>query len=188
VAFLQYIVSGLRALLYPSTISLSRSIHRSIRRIPSSLFCILASASSIVFVSHIATEPIRHVPSLPPLLSPTPALHRPCLLIRSSLGVDLLFSTLTPSLHQHQHYGCRHHVRHCSRSNIGGVGPQRSTAELLWINLIMDTFATLALATDQDKKTDPLFTVNKIGTSTVHRTLAAAAEWGPGRHIHICVY
>ena len=47
-----------------------------------------------------------------------------------------------------------------------------SAVQLLWINLIMDTFAALALATDQatealldrkpDKKTDPLFTVNMI--------------------------
>jgi len=47
-----------------------------------------------------------------------------------------------------------------------------SAVQLLWINLIMDTFAALALATDQatealldrkpDKKSDPLFTVNMI--------------------------
>jgi Ca2+-transporting ATPase len=47
-----------------------------------------------------------------------------------------------------------------------------SAVQLLWINLIMDTFAALALATDPaspvllnrkpDKKTDPLFTVNMI--------------------------
>jgi P-type Ca2+ transporter type 2C len=47
-----------------------------------------------------------------------------------------------------------------------------SAVQLLWINLIMDTFAALALATDQasealldrkpDKKTDPLFTVDMI--------------------------
>ena len=47
-----------------------------------------------------------------------------------------------------------------------------SAVQLLWINIIMDTFAALALATDPaspvllnrkpDKKTDPLFTVNMI--------------------------
>jgi len=47
-----------------------------------------------------------------------------------------------------------------------------SAVQLLWINLIMDTFAALALATDQatealldrkpDKKSDPLFTVDMI--------------------------
>jgi Ca2+-transporting ATPase len=47
-----------------------------------------------------------------------------------------------------------------------------SAVQLLWINLIMDTFAALALATDPasrvllnrkpDKKSDPLFTVNMI--------------------------
>ncbi|KAN0132469.1 calcium-translocating P-type ATPase [Lactarius tabidus] len=47
-----------------------------------------------------------------------------------------------------------------------------SAVQLLWVNLIMDTFAALALATDPaspvqlerkpDKKTDPLFTVNMI--------------------------
>ena len=47
-----------------------------------------------------------------------------------------------------------------------------SPVQLLWINLIMDTFAALALATDPaspvllnrkpDKKTDPLFTVNML--------------------------
>jgi len=47
-----------------------------------------------------------------------------------------------------------------------------SAVQLLWINLIMDTFAALALATDPaspvllnrkpDKKTDPLFTVDMI--------------------------
>ncbi len=55
-----------------------------------------------------------------------------------------------------------------------------SAVQLLWINLIMDTFAALALATDQatealldrkpDKKTDPLFTVDMmkqiVGQST----------------------
>jgi Ca2+-transporting ATPase len=50
--------------------------------------------------------------------------------------------------------------------------PALSAVQLLWINLIMDTFAALALATDQasealldrkpDKKSDPLFTVNMI--------------------------
>jgi Ca2+-transporting ATPase len=48
--------------------------------------------------------------------------------------------------------------------------PTLSAVQLLWINLIMNTFATLALATDPaspaqlqrkpDKKTDPLFTVD----------------------------
>ncbi len=47
-----------------------------------------------------------------------------------------------------------------------------SAVQLLWINIIMDTFAALALATDPaspvllnrkpDKKTDPLFTVNML--------------------------
>jgi Ca2+-transporting ATPase len=47
-----------------------------------------------------------------------------------------------------------------------------SAVQLLWINLIMDTFAALALATDPaspvllnrkpDKKTDPLFTVDML--------------------------
>ena len=47
-----------------------------------------------------------------------------------------------------------------------------STVQLLWANLIMDTFAALAFATDPaspvqfqrkpDKKTDPLFTINMI--------------------------
>jgi Ca2+-transporting ATPase len=47
-----------------------------------------------------------------------------------------------------------------------------SAVQLLWINLIMDTFAALALATDPasevlldrkpDKRSDPLFTVNMI--------------------------
>ena len=47
-----------------------------------------------------------------------------------------------------------------------------SAVQLLWINIIMDAFATLALATDPaspvlldrkpDKKTDPLFTVNMM--------------------------
>ena len=47
-----------------------------------------------------------------------------------------------------------------------------SAVQLLWINIIMDTFAALALATDPaspvllnrkpDKKTDPLFTVNMV--------------------------
>jgi Ca2+-transporting ATPase len=51
-------------------------------------------------------------------------------------------------------------------------GSVLSAVQLLWINLIMDTFAALALATDQastvqlerkpDKKTDPLFTINMI--------------------------
>ena len=48
----------------------------------------------------------------------------------------------------------------------------RSVVQLLWINIIMDAFATLALATDPaspvlldrkpDKKTDPMFTVNMM--------------------------
>ena len=60
-----------------------------------------------------------------------------------------------------------------------------SAVQLLWINLIMDTFAALALATDQasevlldrkpDKKTDPLFTVDMIkqiiGQSTYLNTV-----------------
>ena len=47
-----------------------------------------------------------------------------------------------------------------------------SAVQLLWVNLITDTFAALALATDRassgqldrkpDKKTDPLFTINMI--------------------------
>ena len=47
-----------------------------------------------------------------------------------------------------------------------------SAVQLLWVNLIMDAFATLALATDRassvqldrkpDKKTDPLFTINMM--------------------------
>ena len=47
-----------------------------------------------------------------------------------------------------------------------------SAVQLLWVNLIMDAFAALALATDRassvqlerkpDKKTDPLFTINMI--------------------------
>jgi hypothetical protein len=63
-----------------------------------------------------------------------------------------------------------HHVRHSYRSSIGGVGPQCSAAPLE--QPIMDTFAALALATDQatealldrkpDKKIDPLFTVDMI--------------------------
>ena len=50
--------------------------------------------------------------------------------------------------------------------------PALGAVQLLWINIIMDTFAALALATDPaspvllnrkpDKKTDPLFTVNMI--------------------------
>ncbi|KAI9449867.1 calcium-translocating P-type ATPase [Lactarius psammicola] len=50
--------------------------------------------------------------------------------------------------------------------------PILSAVQLLWINIIIDTFAALALATDPaspvllnrkpDKKTDPLFTVNMI--------------------------
>ncbi|KAI9449869.1 calcium-translocating P-type ATPase [Lactarius psammicola] len=50
--------------------------------------------------------------------------------------------------------------------------PISSAVQLLWINIIIDTFAALALATDPaspvlldrkpDKKTDPLFTVNMI--------------------------
>jgi Ca2+-transporting ATPase len=55
-----------------------------------------------------------------------------------------------------------------ARSEQSALG----AVQLLWINLIMDTFAALALATDPasealldrkpDKKTDPLFTVNMI--------------------------
>lgn len=54
-----------------------------------------------------------------------------------------------------------------------------SAVQLLWINLIMDTFAAVALTTDQasealldhkpDKKTDPLFTVNMINRSPGNR-------------------
>ena len=50
--------------------------------------------------------------------------------------------------------------------------PVLSAIQLLWVNLIMDTFAALALATDQespvqlnrkpDKKMDPLFTIDMI--------------------------
>ena len=50
--------------------------------------------------------------------------------------------------------------------------PVLSAVQLLWVNLIMDLFAALALATDPafpvlldrklDKRTDPLFTVNMI--------------------------
>jgi Ca2+-transporting ATPase len=50
--------------------------------------------------------------------------------------------------------------------------PALGAVQLLWINIIMDTFAALALATDPaspvllnrkpDKKTDPLFTVDMI--------------------------
>jgi Ca2+-transporting ATPase len=60
-----------------------------------------------------------------------------------------------------------------------------SAVQLLWINLIMDTFVTLALAMDQasevlldrrpDKKTNSLFTVNMIkqiiGQSTYLNTV-----------------
>ena len=55
-----------------------------------------------------------------------------------------------------------------------------SAVQLLWINLIMDTFAALALATDQasealldrkpDKKTDPLFTADMIKQITGQST------------------
>ena len=55
-----------------------------------------------------------------------------------------------------------------------------SAVHILWINLIMDTFAALALATDQttkalldrkpDKKTDPLFAVNMIKQITGQST------------------
>ena len=55
---------------------------------------------------------------------------------------------------------------------LSGAEGALSAVRLLWINLIMDTFAALTLATDPaspvllnhkpDKKPDPLFTVNML--------------------------